>query len=120
MTGLTSESSRTKSLSLWHSRLFPKKRPTIQELIQISPTRSEPQHASRYAGNKDFHALKYFPFGGAKRLDVVTEFFNLFNSENANLINPLFSSGLTPIPGFGRPIAGTGARQIQFSLDFEF
>jgi hypothetical protein len=68
----------------------------------------------------DFRVLKYFPFGGVKRLDVVAEFFNLFNSANTSQINPVFGSGLTPIPGFRQPIAGTGARQIQFSLDFEF
>ena len=68
----------------------------------------------------DFRVLKYFPFGGVKRLDVVAEFFNLLNSANVSQINPVFGSGLTPIPGFRQPIAGTGARQIQFSLDFEF
>ncbi len=68
----------------------------------------------------DFRILKYFPFGGAKRLDVVAEFFNLFNSANVSQINPVFGSDLTPMPGFRQPIAGTGARQIQFSLDFEF
>jgi hypothetical protein len=68
----------------------------------------------------DFRVLKYFPFGGVKRLDVVVEFFNLFNSANVSQINPVFGSGLTPIAGFRQPIAGTGARQIQFSLDFEF
>jgi hypothetical protein len=68
----------------------------------------------------DFRILKYFPFGGAKRLDVVAEFFNLFNKANVSQINPVFGSGLTPMPGFKQPIAGFGARQIQFSLDFEF
>jgi TonB dependent receptor/Carboxypeptidase regulatory-like domain/TonB-dependent Receptor Plug Domain len=68
----------------------------------------------------DLRVLKYFPFGGVKRLDVVGEFFNVFNSANVSQINPVFGSGLTPIVGFRQPIAGTGARQIQFSLDFEF
>jgi hypothetical protein len=68
----------------------------------------------------DLRILKYFPFGGVKRLDAVAEFFNLFNGVNVSQINPAFGSGLTPIPGFRQPIAGTGARQIQFSLDFEF
>src|SRR6202521_1160376 len=68
----------------------------------------------------DLRVLKYFPFGGAKRLDVVAGFFNLFNGSNVSQINPVFGSGLTPISGFGQPLAGTGARQIQFSLDFEF
>jgi len=68
----------------------------------------------------DVRVLKYFPFGGAKRLDLVAEFFNLFNSVNVSQINPVFGSNLTPMAGFRQPIAGTGARQAQFSLDFEF
>jgi hypothetical protein len=68
----------------------------------------------------DVRTLKYFPFGGVKRLDVVAEFFNLFNSANVSQINPVYGSDLTPIHGFGHPIAGTGARQLQFSLDYEF
>src|SRR6266851_772658 len=68
----------------------------------------------------DLRVLKYFPFGGAKRLDLVAEFFNLFNRANVSQINSVFGSGLTPVPGFRQPVAGTGARQIQFSLDFEF
>jgi hypothetical protein len=68
----------------------------------------------------DFRVLKYFPFGGLRRLDVVSEFFNLFNRPNVAQINPVFGSNLAPVAGFGRPIEGTGARQIQFSLDFEF
>jgi carboxypeptidase family protein/TonB-dependent receptor-like protein len=68
----------------------------------------------------DFRVLKYFPFGGAKRLDVVAEFFNVFNRANVSQINPVFGSDLTPITGFRQPIAATGARQVQFSLDFEF
>jgi len=68
----------------------------------------------------DLRVLKYFPFGGAKRLDLVAEFFNLFNRTNVSQINPVFGSGSMPITGFRQPIAGTGARQIQFSLDFEF
>jgi hypothetical protein len=68
----------------------------------------------------DFRVLKYFPFGGAKRLDVVAEVFNVFNGANVSQINPVFGSDRTPMSGFRQPIAGTGARQIQFSLDFEF
>jgi hypothetical protein len=64
--------------------------------------------------------VKYFPFGGVRRLDVVAEAFNLFDGANVSQINPVFGSGLTPISGLRQPISGTGARQIQFSLDFEF
>jgi hypothetical protein len=68
----------------------------------------------------DLRVLKYIPFGGVRRLDLVAEAFNLFNRPNVAQINPVFGSNLTPIAGFGQPIEGTGARQIQFSLDFEF
>jgi outer membrane receptor for ferrienterochelin and colicin len=68
----------------------------------------------------DLRVLKYFPFGESKRLDVVAEFFNLFNHANVAQINPVFGSNLTPIVGYGHAIKGTSARQIQFSLDFEF
>jgi hypothetical protein len=90
------------------------------------PLSARPRNLGRNSLNSpalatmDFRVLKYFPFGGVKRLDVVAEFFNLFNSANVSQINPVFGSGLTPIPGFRQPIAGTGAREIQFSLDFEF
>jgi outer membrane receptor protein involved in Fe transport len=70
--------------------------------------------------NMDFRVLKYFPFGASRHLDVVAEFFNLLNHANVLQINPVFGSNLAPIAGFGAPIEGMGARQIQFSLDFEF
>lgn len=68
----------------------------------------------------DLRAVKYFPFGGVRRLDLVAEAFNLFNHANVAEINPFFGSSLTPIAGFAQPIEATGARQVQFSLDFEF
>jgi len=68
----------------------------------------------------DFRVLKYFPFGGMKHLDVVVESFNLFNSANVSQINPVFGSSLTSAPEFRQPVATTGARQIEFSLDYEF
>ena len=73
-----------------------------------------------FMANMDFRVLKYFPFGESRHLDVVAEFFNLFNHPNVLQINPVFGSGLTPIAGYGAPIEGLGARQVQFSLDFEF
>jgi hypothetical protein len=68
----------------------------------------------------DLRLVKYFPFGGVRRLDVVAESFNLFNRPNVAQLNPVFGTSSTPIAGFGAPIEGTGARQLQFSLDFEF
>ncbi len=70
--------------------------------------------------NMDFRVLKYFPFGESRHLDVVAEFFNLFNTANVLQINPVFGSNPAPMAGYGAPIEGLGARQIQFSLDFEF
>jgi len=68
----------------------------------------------------DLRLVKYFPFGEAKRLDLVAESFNLFNRANVSELNPVFGSNLSPIAGFREPIASTGARRIEFSLDFEF
>jgi len=53
-------------------------------------------------------------------LDFVAEAFNLFNRASVAQINRVFGSTLTPMAGFERPTEGLGARQIQFSLDFEF
>ncbi len=68
----------------------------------------------------DLRALKYFPFGETRRLDLVAEFFNVFNHANIAEINPVFGPNLTPIAGYLQPTEGLGARQVQFSLDFEF
>jgi carboxypeptidase family protein/TonB-dependent receptor-like protein len=70
--------------------------------------------------NMDFRLLKYFPFGKSSHLDLVAESFNLLNHPNVSEINSIFGTSLSAIPGFGQPIDGTGARRIQFSLDFEF
>jgi hypothetical protein len=70
--------------------------------------------------NVDCRVLKYFPFSKTARLDLVAEAFNLFNRTNVGQINPIFGVGATPQPFFLNPISGTGARRIQFSLDFEF
>ena len=70
--------------------------------------------------NMDFRVLKYFPVGKTAHLDLVAEAFNLFNRANVVQINPIFGTAAVPQPGFLQPIAGAGARQIQFSLDFEY
>jgi hypothetical protein len=70
--------------------------------------------------NFDLRALKYFPFGEKRRLDLVVEFFNLFNHPNATSINSLYGSGTTALPMFGTPAAFSSSRQVRFSIDFEF
>lgn len=68
----------------------------------------------------DFRILKYFPFGGARHLDVVAESFNLLNRANVGDINPVFGSELASAPGFDSPVEALGARRVEFSLDYEF
>ncbi len=57
---------------------------------------------------------------GAGHLDIVAESFNLPNHRNPAVLNPVFGSAATPAGSFGRPMAVSGARRIQFSLDYEF
>ena len=68
----------------------------------------------------DLRAVRYFPFGGRRRLDFELESFNLCNHWNVSQINAYFGGNLEPLPGFGRPIAAFNARQMQLSVDYEF
>ena len=70
--------------------------------------------------NVDLRALKYFPFGERRRLDLVTEAFNLFNHANVLGINPFFGPGVLPLPTFRTPTSFAAPRQMRFSIDFEF
>jgi hypothetical protein len=70
--------------------------------------------------NFDLRALKYFPFGEKRRLDLVVEFFNLFNHPNVASINPFYGSGAAPLATFSMPTAFSSPRQVRFSIDFEF
>jgi hypothetical protein len=76
-------------------------------------------HTPRFI-NLDLRALKYFPFGEKRRLDLVAEFFNLFNHPNITSINPFYGSGATPLSTFEMPTAFSTPRQARFSIDFEF
>ncbi|MBV9925548.1 MAG: TonB-dependent receptor [Acidobacteria bacterium] len=70
--------------------------------------------------NVDLRALKYIPVGERRRLDLVVEFFNLFNRPNVVGVNPVFGAGAAPLPSFGAPAAFAAPRQVRFSIDFEF
>src|SRR6266496_2459396 len=70
--------------------------------------------------NFDLRALKYFPMGERRRLDLVVEAFNLFNHPNVLRVNSVFGSGVTPFPTFGMPTSFAAPRQVRFSIDFEF
>ena len=68
----------------------------------------------------DLRILKYFVIKPHGKLDVVVEAFNVLNRTNVSQINTVFGRFLTPSRGFERPIEAGAARQIQFSIDFEF
>jgi hypothetical protein len=68
----------------------------------------------------DLRLLKYFQIKPHGELDLVVEAFNLLNRTNVSQINAVYGQLLTPRPAFGRPIEAGIARQIQFSVDFEF
>jgi hypothetical protein len=76
----------------------------------------------------DFRLVKYISLGGftpysaswTRRLDLVVEFFNLFNHPNAVSLNQFYGSGATPLSTFGAPTVFAAPRQVRFSIDFEF
>ncbi|MDQ3919841.1 MAG: TonB-dependent receptor [Acidobacteriota bacterium] len=68
----------------------------------------------------DLRALKYFPFGEKRRLDLVVEFFNLFNHPNVTGLNQFYGSGAPPLAAFAAPTLFSSPRQVRLSIDFEF
>ena len=70
--------------------------------------------------NVDLRVLKAIFFEGGRHLDLVVESFNVFNHTNVTAINPYFGSEPMPLPGFRTPIESLNARQIEFSIDFEY
>jgi len=90
------------------------------------PFTSRPPGLSRNAArlpssaSLDVRILKYFNIKPHGKLDLVVEAFNLLNRTNVSQINAVYGPLLTPRAAFGRPIEAGIARQIQFSLDFEF
>jgi hypothetical protein len=68
----------------------------------------------------DLRILKYFDIKPHGKLDLVVEAFNLLNRTNVSQINPVFGPLRTPLSTLGSPIEAGPARQIQFSIDFEF
>jgi hypothetical protein len=70
--------------------------------------------------NVDFGVVKTIQFGEYRHLDLIVQFFNLFNHVTATAINPFFGTGAVALPGFGQAIQGTSPRQIQFAANFEY
>lgn len=67
----------------------------------------------------DFRVLRMVPIWRG-HLDIVAESFNLLNRQNVDQIHSVFGSDLSATPQFRSPIQESGARRVQFSLDFEY
>lgn len=81
-----------------------------------------PRNAARLPASMalDLRILKYFDIKPHGKLDLVVEAFNLLNRTNVSQINAVFGPFLTPLSTFGKAVEASGARQIQFAIDFEF
>lgn len=64
--------------------------------------------------------LKYFMIGEHGKLDLVAESFNLLDHTNVIGINQVFGPSAVPILTYNTPDRPSIARQLQFSIDFEF
>jgi outer membrane receptor protein involved in Fe transport len=68
----------------------------------------------------DLGVVKTVNLGEHRHLDLITQFFNLFNHTSAAAINPFFGTGAVPLPGYGRPIQDFSPRIIQFAVNLEY
>jgi outer membrane receptor for ferrienterochelin and colicin len=70
--------------------------------------------------NVDFAVVKTIKLGEYRHVDLVAQFFNLFNHVSATALNPFFGTGAAPLPGFGQPVQGISPRQIQLAVNLEY
>ena len=68
----------------------------------------------------DLRVLKFFKIGEHGKLDFVAESFNLLNHTNVVALNQFFGAKSAPDSVFAKPNKAGIARQLQFSIDFEF
>jgi hypothetical protein len=68
----------------------------------------------------DLRILKFFNIKPHGKLDLVIEAFNVLNRTNVTQVNTVYGPLLAPLRSFGRAIEAASARQLQFSIDFEF
>jgi outer membrane receptor protein involved in Fe transport len=68
----------------------------------------------------DLGVVKTINLGEHRHLDLITQFFNLFNRTSAAAINPFFGTGAVPLRGYGQPIQDFSPRIIQFAVNFEY
>jgi hypothetical protein len=68
----------------------------------------------------DLRVLKFFKIGEHGKLDFVGESFNVLNHTNVVALNQFFGAESAPDSVFAQPNKAGIARQLQFSIDFEF
>jgi hypothetical protein len=68
----------------------------------------------------DIRILKYFNIKPHGKLDLMVEAFNVLNRTNVTRVNTIYWPFLAPLRSFGRAIDAGSARELQFSIDFEF
>jgi outer membrane receptor for ferrienterochelin and colicin len=68
----------------------------------------------------DLGVVKTINLGEHRHLDLITQFFNLFNHTSATAINPFFGTGAVPLLGYGQSIQDFSPRIIQFAANFEY
>jgi hypothetical protein len=68
----------------------------------------------------DLRVLKFFKIGERGKLDFVAESFNFLNRTNIVYLNQFYGPENSPLPVFKTPNKASNARQLQFSVDFEF
>ena len=84
------------------------------ETVVNQPVGARPHHVDQRT------VLRFFAIKPHGTLDLVVEAFNLLNRTNVTELDAVYGPGTMPNTRFGRPIAASNARQIQFSIDFEF
>src|SRR5713101_2484026 len=68
----------------------------------------------------DLRVLKFFKIGEHGKLDFVAESFNVLNHTNVVSLNQFYGPERSPLSVFATPNKASIARQLRFSIDFEF
>lgn len=68
----------------------------------------------------DLRVSRSIALGGASRVEVMLDAFNVFNRTNFLIPNNTFGSGAVPLPSFGRPTAAADPRQVQLGIRWSF
>jgi hypothetical protein len=75
---------------------------------------------SQGTANVDLGIVKTVKLGEYRHVDLIAQFFNLFNRASATAINPFFGTGAAALAGFGQPIQSISPRQVQLAVNLEY